>query len=308
MNNDDDTSGEPSAFVSGFERAPHEPPKQTGEDDFFETGIREARAARERRRQPNPAPRPAVRATVPTQRRMAAPPPPRHDGDPTSMTPPEDAYDTFRQRYNPGELISPARGGRPVRNVPPVQGSERRPAPQHYDEDAVNPLRYLLLFGVIVCLGVFIFLLVRLSSVRSDLADARATIQTMQDESERYHLTAEQRDHWYDEYHRISLEHEYLQLRYAQLSGAGTTDPGTQQPGTGDSDQPTTTEPPTTEPPFPRVHVLQQGQTVSAVAEIHYGRRDWLLVLHILSYNNLSEDAAARLPAGATINVPAPPS
>jgi len=137
---DDDTSeDEPSAFVSGYsrnsrdrdmeqevderpplpspvtERRPRRerpaPPPADTEDDFFETGVREARVTRdrERRRQPNPAPRPAVRATVPTQRRMAGSPAQRREIDEPDSTQ-EDSYDNFRQRYNPDELISSGRG------------------------------------------------------------------------------------------------------------------------------------------------------------------------------------------------------
>ena len=326
MSDDDETTGESSAYVSGFDRTPPEEtsplaepepvaeppasktPESLDDDDFFEAGIREARAVRERRRQPNPAPRPAVRANVPTQRRMTSPPP-------MSQPPPEDAYDTFRQRYRPGELISSTKGGRPVRQAPPVAGG-RSPMPPPravHDDDSINPLRYLLLGAVVVFLGVLVFLLVHSHNLRGNLAEAEATIASMQAAYDRYGNVVEANELLQAEVDAQAVIIENLEAELALRNEVGTTEPGT--PSGGENNQPTTTEPPVNVAPFPRTHVIQRGQNLSSIARYHYqvagqppltASEVYSLAGHIQRYNNIANQNAIQ--AGQTITIPAPPS
>jgi len=327
MSDEVGTVGEPSAYVSGFDRAPAAEPEPIIErpsrreraggedgmsgaehssdktpqpvdgDDFFEAGIREARAIRERRRQPNPAPRPAVRANVPTQRRMASMP------SMSQPPPPEDAYDTFRQRYNPGELISSGKGGRPVRKAPPA-GGERGPVrPAVDDSDTVSPLRYLMLGATVAFLGVLVFLLVHSHNLRGNYAEAQATIARMQEAYDSYHLITEQRDILLTKNEAQEITIENLQSELAMREDVGT--PGVQQPNDPPV-QPVTTEPPATTPQFPVAHVLQRGQNLHAVARLFYGDATPALIAHIANYNNLADPDRVR--EGDVINVPAPPS
>ena len=321
---DDDTDNEPSTYVSGFDRDDNRPPlpspterrtrrerpaqpPQDESDDFFEAGMREARASRDRdrRRQPNPSPKPAVRANVPTQRRMAGPPPRRNEEEiPISSGPPEDKYDTFRQRYNPDELISTSRsgsgGGRPVRAGQRPQRNEvdlsasRGFAPRRRDEDDddgsdyTGMVRIIAFAAALAFIGVIIFLGFSRASINRQLTEANETIAAMQAahagpagwENVQNELNAE-----------INRLNGIINDYQAQLNAL--QDPYTPPQGglAAGNDLPPGDPAPPAQNNLPATHVVVRGDSLTSIAIRFYGRgtnaENHLRAQHIATYNNL---------------------
>ena len=338
MSDDIETDEEQSAYVSGFERnqpedfsepvlAPNpaerrrpkreRPSSPVGslpetDEDFFEAGIREARAGRERdrerRRQPNPDPRPAVRATVPTPKRMAAPPPRRDQEEIySSDSPPEDKYDTFRQRYNPGDLISAGRGGRPTRRgAPPRDGdpSGGRGFDNDGGGDTPNVLRIVAVAGVFVLLLVLVIMTVNRNSINRRYNEAQERIagmeiayartNSLERELESLEATLTVREN------RI----EYLESQLAQQNNAGTQ-AGTTQPGTNVDNSDIDDTPPG-QGGLPAYHVVQPGQSLTGIARIFYGdgtaTENHLRAEHIARYNDLPN--LESIQPGQTLTIP----
>jgi len=334
MSDDTETVEEQSAYVSGFERnQPEDSPEPASslaerrrpkrerpvsstsldslsDEDFFETGIREARASRERdrdrRRQPNPDPRPAVRATIPTPKRMAAPPPRRDEKINSPDSPPEDKYDTFRQRYNPGDLISAGRGGRPVRRGAPPRDSDPSSG-RGFDNDggdSPNVLRIVGVAGVFVLLIFLVFMTVSRNSINRRYAEAQERIASMETAYARTNSLEREVDSL--EIQRSTLQNRVddLEAQLEQQNNAGTQ-AGTTQPGTdtGTSD---IDEAPPGQGNLPATHVIERGQSLTRIAVLFYGpgtaTENHLRAEHIARYNNIpSLDA---IQAGQTITIP----
>jgi len=286
-------------------------------DDFYEAGIREAR----RRRPQNPDPRPAVRAAVPTSRRMAQPPPRRHSeptqDDRKADQQPEDSYDTFRQRYR-GDLISSGAsrgtGGErtAARRQPPPQGGARnghapaRTRDSNNNDDAASLLRMGLLGGIFLVFVVFIILIVRINTLANRNSEAEYTIASMEDAYERYHSVVAANAAQDMEIRRQEAEINRLNSELAAFRAEnmpGGADGGGQAIGDG---TPGTTQPSTEPPPeWPRTHTIVTGDSLGRIARAFYGSSDLVYIEHIAQYNNIRDPN--NIPLGRTITIPAPP-
>lgn len=327
-----DVMEEPNAFVSGFDRSQPEehpapverrrpkrerPAPADPDDDFFEVGIREARAGRERdrerRRAPNPNPRPAVRATVPTPKRMATPPP-RHEEEGIYMSdsPPEDQYDTFRQRYNPRDLISAGRGGRPVRKgAPPPRddgpGPSRGSIMSRFadDDDSENPnmLRMIYIAGVFVLLAIIVIMIVSRTRLSTRYNDAQETIASMQAAYARTNSLEREVNELNAEITVKDNRITYLESQINQQQVTGL--PNDTTPVDGDDPDDGAVSAPG-QGNFPVQHTVASGQNLTAIARLHYGpgtaTENHLRMLHIAEYNNVPYPFTLRV--GDVITIP----
>ena len=320
MSDEEEVIVEEDTLVSGFDRNQPEdapPPERRRarrpqpavdpDEDFFETGIREARAGRERdrRRQPNPDPRPATRATVPTHKRM-----PRRNEDEFHPldTPPEDKYDTFRQRYNPDDLISSGRGSRPPRKgaPPPREGA---PARRGYDSDNsgggnTSMLRMVALGGIFVLLLILVIMTVNRNSLNRRYNEAAERIESMEaayaeNDALRRQVSSMEAEQLADSIRIAELETQLASLTNSggeQVAGnqAGAEN-GAEEAAPGQGD-------------FPRQHEVERGQLLTAIARLHYGdgtaTENHLRALFIADYNNVNAD---NVPAGTILTIPALP-
>lgn len=315
---------EDASLVSGFDRSKaeadeppppmerrrpkRERPDPDADEDFFEAGIRDASTGRERgrRRQPNPDPRPAARATVPTHKRMAAPRRNEDEFHPLDM-PPEDKYDTFRQRYNPKELISSGQGSRGSR--PPRKGAPptRDGAPRRSDggED-LNLLRYVTLAGVLVLLIVLVLMTVSRNRLTRELEDARETIDSMQDAYARTNSLIRENEELEAQTLADAIRIEELEAQLGVQNGdeEGEYPLLLQQP-----DDPTTAGEETSATAslgdFPRQHVVLRGQNLTTIARMHYGdgtaSENYARAIFIANYNDLDPN---NVPADTVLTIP----
>ncbi|MDR0273260.1 MAG: hypothetical protein LBI27_08100, partial [Clostridiales bacterium] len=132
------------------------------------------REARNRRR--NPSPKPAVRVNVPNERKI-------RDDDPRNAPSDEPQtsdgdLDTFRRRFNSGELVSPPRN--PNRPVRPGRADVRtnRMRDTTHEPEPINPLRMILMGSAIAVLLLIMILTWRLISIGGRLNDAEEALET----------------------------------------------------------------------------------------------------------------------------------
>jgi len=354
MDDKNEPSDEPSAYVSGFERgkppedhpperrpvrrqretrepqpAPPEPypsdnfyemgvleanarrttrDRSTSEpnpdEDFFELGVREARKERERRRPPNPDPKPAVRATVPTQRRMnnTSQSPPRRNETYSGDQQPEDSYDTFRKRYNPDELISASRGGEPVRRG---DGAVRSFSPQPMEDDErINPIRVAIMGVAAAFLLLLIILVVSLTRTIGQRNDLQEIVDAGNEYQSQYNNLRADFDFVSSQLETRTTERDHYRSLALQPGGPGTaTDPGYAN-NYSSSDSSDSAH--TISDDFPREHLVVRGDNLTRIARLHYGiGRDTLRYQqHIMAYNNMRTDVVH---LDTTIRIPAPP-
>ena len=294
--------------------------EETPEDDMRALGARDAaRAAR--RRQPEP--RPAVRAGTPTPRRMSGSSPQPRDyetaprarqpeGEPPrrkNAPPPEDEYDTFRQRYRPGDLISSGgnrgeeRGGDGRQPRRPAPAGRRAGAAAHQGEDGANMLRLILFGAVLVVLLIFIILIVRINTLANRSADATAQVESMEAAYGRYNNLRESYNAQNEELAARNADIVRLEGQLALANAAnmpGSADGGGQ--GSASETPETPTEP---VPEWPRQHVVVRGDNLGRIARYHYGENTPALVEHIQSYNNIRNPNEIQI--GNTLTIPAPP-
>ena len=303
------------APIPGTERERYSPrerertapsPSLSSDEDFFEVGVREARRERERRKPTNPNPRPAVRATVPTQRRMAAPPPtasprtPPHEQ--TDDMGADEVYDTFRKRYNPDEIISSGRGGRAGRRPP---GGDPRTSDARPEEDErINPARVAVAGGAFAFLLLLIILVVSMNNIRRERNYYRTAAQENANFVSRYNAARADVTELRDENNQLRTQRDNYraQLDARPEPGTGAVPGGNAAPGTGDVAG-------IPYPDFPREHLVASGQNLTIIARIHYGaervnRSPAIYTEHIRTYNNMPNENVF---AGRTINIPAPP-
>jgi hypothetical protein len=189
-----------------------------GDEDAFEMGARDGRVMRERtdrdRRRAaaanNPAPRPAARVNVAAERPMREEHPqerPREERrkNPHQQRPPgeerrrnprreeraamsasttDEDLNGFRQRFNPGELVSsPRNTNRPVRagQARDVRKNRAKSEPAVREAESVSPIRWILAAGALAVLVLIVFLVIRMNSFasyRDEVYDARLAAET----------------------------------------------------------------------------------------------------------------------------------
>ena len=335
---------------SEVEVSPFAPPQRErvrrrpeNEENAYEAGIRDAQAfvgiqsnstdgdegmqspaaTRPPRRRPsqNPTPRPAVRANVPTTKKMphAAGGRPGTNSDNTE-TLPEDAYDTFRKRYDPDELISSKRGGqeRPPRKragAPTDEGVDlsasngfdspprRRPRQPIAENDNVNLIRYAALGAILLFLGVIIILIASRSSLNrrynelyvenermrpiyEDASQVQARYNNLRGENQR------------QANHIAELENQLAANQPSTTSGAGGTSGG----GTGGESIGSLA------PELPAEHTIIAGDNLTNIAIRFYGNSTVVVNQNraefLAQYNNLNIN---NIPVGRTITIPVLP-
>jgi len=350
MDDNIDTTEEPSAYVKGFDRPPAREPARRREppppaeppaapapererrprrerptvsrqpeidpdEDFFEAGIREVRArdrSRESRRPSNPDPRPAVRASVPTQRRMAAPPPDHQQMEEHATYPPEDAYDSFRKRYDPGELISASRGRQSRDEGRPTRGgytSGGRDVAAHADEDGegLNPMRMILAGLALGVLLLMVFLVISRASRGTRISELEAQVASM----EEAYASTQRNLNRIAELEGLNSAHERtIADLNAQIVVQSNLD--AQQPGDNNDAQPSENndngEEAVAQNPLriPAYHTVERGQSLSSIARLHYGpctaSEIHALAEQIRIYNNITN--ANHIQVGDRINLP----
>lgn len=243
----------------------------------------EHRERNSRRR--NPAPKPAVRVNVPSERKVRNP-----QGEPMQdrqrENSAEEDLDTFRRRYNSDELFSPPRNpNRPVR-----QGRSdvrtNRIKPGERDSETVGITRIILAGSLIAALGVVTILTWQMMSFRSayneaqsDLISAHAAVTAAHTEAE---LT--NRDLLYQRDNLLSQISALEALFYSY-----GIDPNAPPPPPDDGTRPgegaTQTTPST--PTLPTEHMVVTGENLSRIAQKYFGNSEPATLEHIRSTNNL---------------------
>lgn len=319
------------------------------EIDFFEAGFRDARAPRERdlreartrdrdrdrerlerhntdrlersntdridrgrdterRRQPNPDPKPAVRVNVPNERPV--PPEARIRKEPRNVPSPiEDEWDNFRQRYNPGELISSPRspGNRQRRGPAPDRGGRGQ---EYYEVESVSPIRWIITAVAISVMVLMVFLVVRMSSMSNQLTDAQETIRQLEytpPVETASPLEIQARDEQIAE-----LRNEITRLRnllmMANIDPDAPVPPphlGENDPDSGDPTSPGAADTSGTDD-FPRQITVVAGDSLSRIANRNYGTNAPEIINHIVAYNNLSNPNAIQV--GQVLTLPPLPN
>lgn len=333
-----DRPDEPGTFVDGYdrrptkaeippagevERSPYAPdrsererppmrerpappsPSLSSDEDFFEVGIREARRERDRRRPTNPNPRPAVRATIPTPRRMSAPPPIRPTTSNNEVDPnnPDDVYDTFRQRYNPEDLISATKSGRAAKRD---YGDTRGPASraQAEEDERIDPTRVAVVGGAAAFLVILIILVVAMNHFRTGRNFYQAQAEENAGYRSRYNVLRTENTALSEANSELRTERNDLQaLLAAQDTGQDAYH------GNNNNDA-SDTETPLDQQDWPRQHTVARGQSLTVIARLHYGaervnRHPFTYTEHIRLYNNMPNENTFE---GRVINIPAPPA
>ena len=248
------------------------------EIDYVEAGLRDGRNLRDRDRRRgsggNPDPKPAVRVNVASERPMQD-----HEAEPQA----EEDFSGFRQRFNPGELVSsPRNPNRPVRQGQNRDVRKDRMRVQSRDLEAISPFRWIVTAGALVILALFIFMMFRMSTLsgyrtlaeeyRGTLAEERARIVSVEQER--------------NEYRAQVLDNERLinELRAGNDPNPPSAGPG-QIPGTGSDTTPQQTPQPTL---LPAEHTVVRGDNLHAIARRFYGNSDPETLQHIQAINGIS--------------------
>ena len=260
-----------------------------GDEDPFEAGLRDGRASmrdRERRRAGNnPDPRPAVRVNVPTEHPIQD----SHKAQESRRPSREEHYeatsdedlDGFRQRFNPGELVSsPRNPNRPVRPGQSRDVRKDRMRVESRDMETVSPLRWILAAAVIGVLVLIVFLVIRMNSFagyRDEVESYRASAQ----------LAQAQRDTAISNYN--SLQQRYDNLR-DEMDNMTANNQATDEQGGRPTDP--TGETPPGQPPAvnePFTHVVVPGEFLSTIARRFFPGVDVNdAMAHIQAVNNIT--------------------
>jgi len=231
-----------------------------GEEDPYEVGLRDGRAMRDRdrRRASNPDPRPAVRVNVPTERPIQeahqAHDPRRPSREERNAAPTTDEdLDGFRQRFNPGELVSaPRNPNRPVRPGQQRDVRKDRMRVESRDMETVSPLRWILAAVVLAVLVLIVFLVIRIRSLTDyrDQVEAATAAQAAA-ESARDGYRAD-----------VSiLENRVSQLEY-ELENMAALGQDNQDGRPGTQEAP----PAPPSPLLPTTHTIVSGENLHAIA------------------------------------------
>jgi LysM repeat protein len=327
---DDDDDGPPpikSAFVTGFDRsptrdrshtrrrerpaarevAPVEEPPEAAHEHHDEPAVERPRRRgtattrllndspddnadadrRERVRRRNPSPRPAVRVNVPSERQVDD----HQDHIEYDDSNPSDGdLDSFRRRYNSGELFSPPRNpNRPVRPGGDVRTNRVRPSDR--DMDTVSPMRMILAGAAILVLVLISILTIQLISVNNRLGEAVEAKEAAEAALLNSQREADIQSDLATETLR-TVEDENRELR-AILRENGLDpdapppppDDGT-GPGAGD-DPPQAQQTPAT-PTLPTVHTVAAGENLNRIAQRYFGNTREATINHIAATNNIS--------------------
>jgi len=308
---------EPSEYTDGYERRrtsrtpkseepqPIQPEERWhsfanfNEDEEYMTRLANARRERQRRRETSPSPNPAVRVNV--ERPYTS-----TDYSDTSDWEPivDEEFDTFRRR-NPRDILA-ASGETPKE----PRGRSKTPVPvyRHDSEaappkDGLGPLRFLLAVVLVGILGIMTFLVVNNRSLRRDLDEYQTRLATTDDNAHEVARLTVEVNSYREQIAELeeALENiEYLnhdasdnEYDYADANGEQDETTGAARPSVEDDAD--VQEP--TPPPAPEVvtHIVQQGDTLSRIANQHFGSNAQRYVDLIANANNITNHNNIRL-------------
>jgi len=268
-------------------------------DDEFMNQLANVRRERPRRREQNPAPKPAVRVNAERRRRVPVATD-RHEVDGDWVSPDDDDYNTFRPRPSGPDIMSPPKEARVKEPRPRGSVPVHRREPDLAEEvDGTTPLRYLLAVVFVGVLALMAFLALNNRNLRRDLSILEAQAAEVDDNAEdleRANLEIAGYQTLLEEYR---AENEAL---YAQLNDLGhavsdvTPDytpgytpsrPVDESPGPEEPHAP----PPVAEPV---IHVVLAGQVLSRIANMHYGSTAQVYIDKIVAANNLTNPNSIR--------------
>ena len=262
-------------------------PHNKGEEEYM-TRLADARKERQRRREQNPVPKPAVRVNVERPRRshpVVVQEPLAAAAEEAEWAPmPEEDFNSFRERYSEPHVMAPRepKGERP-RNA----GAAKRREPD-VPHEGPSPLRYMLGIILIGMLALMAILAYSNRGLRLDLVRYQALAATANDNAAEITslglaLDASQAD---NAALQAKLD-EMAALLEAGYPGGNDTDtppdsPG--RPGDGTPYVPATTPPP--QAPAPVIHIVESGQILSRIALQHFGSSNQRYVDLIVNAND----------------------
>jgi len=279
---------------------------EQNESDFDATGLREGRTVRERDRRRaagNPDPKPAMRVNVTSEKPIdeLTGEDIRIEIAEQSQQPPDDGFDDFRKRFNPGELVSsPRNPNRPVRSGSRDVRKDRIRANSR-EMEVINPLRYILAAGALIIVGFFIFLIVSNSNLRG-----------YRDEADELRTAAASHE---DEISSLRGQINTLQASNNELSdildnlqtndNQETQNSGWSPPNntTAGNNNPPVVHPSDVE--FPVYHTVQRGEHLNSIAMRWYGSAEPEILQHIATENNITN--INRINAGVILRLTAMP-
>ena len=265
-------------------------------DEEYMTRLADARRARQLRKEKAPAPNPAVRVNVEREHTS-------YDDD--WVPPADEEFDTFRRRYTHDILSPPSEAEvRPRQKVPVYRDDVPpaiAPAAAHHAEGP-SPLRYLLAIVFVGILGIMTFLVVNNRNLRRDLDEYQARFAQVEDNtadvarlnvdivSYQQQVTTLREDVARLE---LQLQHNGEDTEYTP-SPPDDTIAAARPPVEEDSDA-TTTPPPSPPEPEQTTHRVQQGDTLSRIANIHFGSNAQHYVDLISAANNITNPNNIRI-------------
>lgn len=266
------------------------------------------RPGRERQRRRNPAPSPAVRVNVEHPVRPSGPPQsapqpqpaPAQGDEPQS----EEDMESFRKRYNAGELFSPPRNtNRPVRpGRTDVRTNRMRSDPN--SAEPISPLRIIMAVALIFMFAIVAFLTWQLISARRSLRESAYYLDQAQGEVSALQGEMDVRMHRYSEDLAQALEANrgYREiLSYHELGPFAPPPPGDGITDAGDID-PTTTPTTPAASGLPTQHTVQPGESMWRIARRYFpGVDETQAIAHIAAVNNITN--VDNVPAGRTLEI-----
>jgi len=259
------------------------------------TRLADARRERQRRREQNPIPKPAVRVNVERPRRshpvVIEKPPADEDWAPM----PEEDFNSFRERYNEPHVMAPREAKAAERT--------RKPAPKRADApvDGPNPLRWMLAFIALGALVLMSFLAINNRNLRLDVARHEAAAASAGDyatDMARLRLDIEEyRAYIVDLRNGYNAQAEQLR-ELGHYPGAdpyygyndypySPTEETPSRPADEAGSEPEPPAQPPQQPPAQVVHVVQDGQFLSHVAFQHFGSSSLHYINLIVEANGL---------------------
>ena len=295
-------------------RSPSTP--QYENDEEYMARLADAKRERQRRREQNPVPKPAVRVGVERPRRSSPTNPViaadkqqvGEDWEPM----PEDDFNNFRKRYNDPHVMAP-------REVKAGVRSRTATAAPRRDSDAgaegPSPLRYMLfiiLFGMLVLMA---FLAVN----NRNLRQVEARYRDLTENAPNYTAVTAGLQLDLDRYReanaslRAELDAQAAQLRELGYGGEDPTynySPPEGTTGRPEDDATATDDPPPADPPPPppppsveyQIHVVESGQYLSHIANLFFTGNTQYHVNRIVELNGLA--SPDDIQAGQELRIP----
>jgi len=249
-------------------KRPPSTPKYDDEEEYM-TRLADARKERQRRREENPVPKPAVRVNVERPRRshpvVVHEPVAEAVADEEWAPMAEEDFNSFRERYSEPHVMAPREPRAGER--PRTAGARRRET--DVPVEGPSPLRYMLGIILIGLLALMAFLAMNNRNLRLDLDRYQGLATDTTDSAVEITqlelaLAASQESNAI-----LQAELDAKAALLYELSPGGEYDPTDNTPGRpGDGYEPALPEPPA---PEPVIHIVESGQMLSRIAFQHFG-------------------------------------